>query len=182
MGADTKELEAFRAKLEKLRDEEMAAFDESALRKLAAKLLELVINITPVGENTYENVNGRERVVRNGGTLRRGWTAETHEDAERDNGAPSASEISAYLDGVQITRKGNEFEIEIVNPVEYAAYVEYGHRQTPGRYVPAIGKRLVAGFVEGQRMLKKSLETLETNALSIVQADLEKFLKEALDG
>ena len=29
--------------------------------------------------------------------------------------------------------------------MEYASYVEYGHRQEPGRYVPALGKRLKNG-------------------------------------
>lgn len=33
--------------------------------------------------------------------------------------------------------------------VYYAPYVEHGHRQTPGRFVPAIGKRLVRDFVPG---------------------------------
>jgi phage gpG-like protein len=31
--------------------------------------------------------------------------------------------------------------------VDYAPYVEFGHAQTPGRYVPAIGKRLVQSVV-----------------------------------
>jgi hypothetical protein len=32
--------------------------------------------------------------------------------------------------------------------VQYAAYVEYGHKQQPGRYVAAIGKRLVQREVD----------------------------------
>lgn len=36
------------------------------------------------------------------------------------------------------------------NPRVYAQYYEYGHRQTPGRYVPQIGKRLKAQFVKGR--------------------------------
>ena len=32
----------------------------------------------------------------------------------------------------------------------YYIYVERGHEQTPGRYVPAIGKRLVAKWVNGK--------------------------------
>lgn len=30
---------------------------------------------------------------------------------------------------------------------KYGKYLEFGHRQTPGRYVPAIGKRLKADWV-----------------------------------
>lgn len=181
MGADTKDLEAFQAKLRKLRDEELVVFNERALRKLANDLLRLVIPATPVAGSTYEEVKGNQRVVREGGTLKRGWVSKTHEEAESGKGAPGASEIAAYLNGVQITRRGNAFEIEIVNPVEYAAYVEYGHRQTPGRYVPAIGARLVANWIEGKHFVQKSEQVFEPKMQATVQAELEKFLKEALN-
>lgn len=45
----------------------------------------------------------------------------------------------------------------IYNNVKYAAHVEYGHRQTPGRYVPAIGKRLKKDFVPGKKMMHKGM-------------------------
>lgn len=40
----------------------------------------------------------------------------------------------------------------------YAPYVELGHHQQPGRYVPAIGKRLVREFVPGKPYLRPALE------------------------
>lgn len=46
-------------------------------------------------------------------------------------------------------RSGKHYRAEIYNNIEYAPYVENGHRQEVGRYVPAIGKRLVRSFVEG---------------------------------
>lgn len=52
---------------------------------------------------------------------------------------------------------GNAFVIELINNTEYASYVEDGHRQTPGRYVPAIGKRLKASWVPGTHMLMKTM-------------------------
>lgn len=42
--------------------------------------------------------------------------------------------------------------------VEYAAPVELGHNQQPGRYVPAIGKRLVASHVAARPFLKPALD------------------------
>lgn len=36
---------------------------------------------------------------------------------------------------------------------DYAPHVNYGHRQQPGRYVPAIGKRLKASYVRGKNFL-----------------------------
>lgn len=40
---------------------------------------------------------------------------------------------------------------------EYAPHVEYGHRQQVGRYVPAIGKRLKAPYVEGQHFFQRAV-------------------------
>lgn len=47
--------------------------------------------------------------------------------------------------------------VTVYNNTKYAAHVEYGHRQTPGRYVPAIGKRLKKSFVPGKKMLHKAM-------------------------
>lgn len=46
---------------------------------------------------------------------------------------------------------------------EHAPHVEYGHRQTPGRYVPAIGKSLKASFVPGQHFFKPCVERARSN-------------------
>lgn len=48
--------------------------------------------------------------------------------------------------------------VAIGTPVEYAPYVEFGHHQQPGRYVPAIGKRLKASYVPGKPYLVPALE------------------------
>lgn len=48
--------------------------------------------------------------------------------------------------------------VEVYNNTEYAAHVEYGHRQQVGRYVPAIGKRLKKPFVEGKHMLRDAVQ------------------------
>lgn len=44
---------------------------------------------------------------------------------------------------------------------DYAPHVEYGHRQQPGRYVPQIGKRLKANYVQGQHFLQRSVEEVQ---------------------
>lgn len=58
------------------------------------------------------------------------------------------------------------------------AYVEFGHRQTPGRYVPAIGKRLTAGWVEGKFMLTISEQEVQESSRAILEAKLKKKLGE----
>lgn len=59
------------------------------------------------------------------------------------------------------------------NPIEYAQYYEYGHRQTPGRYVPQIGKRLKAQFV-GRFPLNKAITVAEGVISKIINHEIEK--------
>lgn len=87
-----------------------------------------------------------------GGTLRRGWTIG------------------------EIKKNGNFYKIEIINPVEYGSYVEYGHRQEVGRYVPALGKKLKRAWVEGKHMMTISEEEIETIAPKVLENKLKKFL------
>ena len=54
-------------------------------------------------------------------------------------------------------REGDDTEL-IGSDVEYAPYVELGHHQEVGRYVPAIGKRLVRPFVPGKPYLAPALK------------------------
>ena len=77
----------------------------------------------------------------------------------------------------QITQKGNSYTIEIINPIEYASYVEFGHRQTPGRFVPAIGKKLKKSWVKGRFMMTLSINEIEMQTPSIVTAKVWEELK-----
>lgn len=67
--------------------------------------------------------------------------------------------------------------VTVYNNTEYAAHVEWGHRQEKGRYIPAIGKRLKKPFVEGRHMLRdavaESEEYLEDDIAEILEAMLE---------
>ena len=75
---------------------------------------------------------------------------------------------------------GSTYKIDIVNEVEYAQYVEYGHRQTPGRYVPALGKALKASWVKGQFMMTKSEAEVDAIAQSVVDKKVQKYLEGSL--
>lgn len=190
--ADLKKLQK---SLNKLQDEQVNAFVEACAKELAARLLAKVIKRTPVGDySEYEEVTAKkdsknhkkgEKYLRRvksstgkmGGTLRRGWTSRTHEEAEKGSGTPDATMAAQYAQSLKINHTGNNLVIEIVNPVEYASYVEYGHRQTPGRYVPAIGKRLKQGWVAGKFMLTISEQEVQDIAPNVLQAKITKFLK-----
>ncbi len=66
--------------------------------------------------------------------------------------------------------------VTVYNNVEYAAHVEYGHRQQPGRYVPAIGKQLKKDFVKGKKMLHRSMQ----QAGKSFEEDAADILKELI--
>ena len=167
---DDHELDEYERELIKTRNEIDQLF-ERALKQLAARVLRDVIKSTPVSDGQLDE-NGL--TIRTGGTLRRGWTAKSEEDAE---GGASRS-IEDWESSVRVKRVGNYYEIQIVNPVSYASYVEYGHRQTPGRYVPAIGKRLKKSWVEGQFMLTNSVNAVKANHLPQIELEIHKFIEE----
>lgn len=190
--ADLKKLQK---SLNKLQNEQVNAFVEACAKELAARLLAKVIKRTPVGDySEYEEVTAKkdsknhkkgEKYLRRvksstgrlGGTLRRGWTSQTHEEAEKGSGTPDATMAAQYAQSLKINHTGNNLVIEIINPVEYASYVEYGHRQTPGRYVPQIGKRLKQGWVAGKFMLTISEQEVQDIAPNVLEAKITKFLK-----
>ena len=95
------------------------------------------------------------------GTLRRGWDASI---------------------GAKAVNTGGGYTVTITNNVEYASYVEFGHRQTPGRYVPAIGKSLKKSWVSGQFFLTKAELELEKELPKIIEKKLEAWIKEVLGG
>lgn len=76
----------------------------------------------------------------------------------------------------EIRRSGDEYIIEVSNNLEYAEAVEYGHRQEPGRYVPAIGKRLKRKFVPGAHMMELSLMDVEAKLPGYLREWLSDFL------
>lgn len=126
---------------------QMDQFFTSCAKELAARLLAKVIKRTPVGQ--YPKGSGKV-----GGTLRRGWTAEQTSDA------------AAYVNSLNVTKQGNDYVIEIINPVEYASYVEFGHRT-----------RDHTGWVEGKFMLTISEDEIRKSAPNILENKLENYLK-----
>lgn len=161
---DYRELENLRDNLEKLQQVDMEKFCSDMAKEIAARLLRRVKQRTPVGQYetiTYRTKDGREITFnegKQGGTLRNNWKMET-----------------------KVTKNGNVYEIEVFNPIEYASYVEYGHRQQVGRFVPQIGKRLTSGWVEGQFMLKISEEEVQAIAPKLLEKRLNERLREVFD-
>lgn len=187
------DLKKFQKQLNKIQAGDVDAFVEGCAKELAARLLAKVIKRTPVGDYSKEievtakrdskhhkkgdiykkreNPSGKK-----GGTLRRGWISESHADAANSKGSPTQEEILEFADGLKISRSGGLLRIEIVNPVGYASYVEYGHRQIPGRYVPELGKRLKQRWVRGRFMLTISEQEIQESAPKVLEAKIKSYL------
>lgn len=161
---DFSELQALQENLKQMEKLDMEEYFRRMSNELAARLLRRVKQRTPVGQYkviTYKTKDGGEikyNQGKKGGELRRNWTIKK-----------------------AVTKNGTVYEIEIVNPTEYASYVEYGHRQTVGRFVPHIGKTLKNGWVEGKFMLKISEEEIQALAPALLEKRLNEMLKGIFD-
>lgn len=203
--ADFKELKELQERLQKLQNTDLNKFCEDASKELAARLLALVIPRTPEGKrpklegSKTEKVTGASGKKQSfltaegaryerywsgymGGTLRRGWIAKTQAEAENSTGRPSAKQASDYAKSLPIEKSGDYYIVRVINPVEYASYVEFGHRQTPGRFVPQIGKRLKSGWANGKYFLTLSEDDLERVAPAVLQKKLDDMLREVFNG
>lgn len=152
--------------MDKLEKADFDQFCRKTANELAARLLAKAKKRTPVGvvpQDLYDSKkdkSSRESAIYQqywagytGGTLRDAWTI------------------------LPIEKQGNNYVVTIANNTEYASYVEYGHRQRPGRYVPAIGKTLKAYWVKGRFMLTVSEQELETQLPGLLEKKLYALLK-----
>lgn len=183
-GFDMSGLLKFQKELQKLQEfQKPDEFVESCAKELAARLLRLVIKRTPTGDydkkvsfiadlperevnfttKKGEDVNFKAKAQKKqvsfqpktgkkGGTLRRGWTASKNSSAK------------GYAESLTVNHFGDTYVIEIVNPVEYASYVEYGHRTTNGGWVP------------GRFMMTISENQLSRIAPAVLEAKIQKYL------
>nr|DAY60318.1 MAG TPA: type I neck protein [Caudoviricetes sp.] len=157
---DYRQLQRLQQKLNKLQSGDVDAFCKGCAKELAARLLTKVIKRTPVGQ--YDIGAGKV-----GGTLRRGWTAKSSREAELStvfNAKPT--NIRDYVDTLQISKSGSMYQIEIINPVEYAPYVEFGHRTANHK-----------GWVPGRFMLTISEQELESQAPQILERKIKRYLE-----
>lgn len=67
----------------------------------------------------------------------------------------------------------NDTTVKVQNSASYASYVNDGHRQQPGRFIPVLGKRLTKSFVKGLHMQEK--------AEAATRRASDKIMKNALD-
>lgn len=149
---DIRGLKEFQKRLER-KSKDVDAFMLECVNELGARLLAKVIRRTPTGQYSgtvrFVTSDGTEVsfdvTPRTGGGLRDGWKA------------------------TQASKDGNVYTAIVFNNVEYAQYVEYGHRLVNR-------KREVVGWQEGVFMLTESEEELKRELDGIIEKKLAAFL------
>lgn len=132
---DFKELKELQKRLQNQAEHQKLI--EQCAKSLAARLLRMVRERTPVGQH-------KNHV---GGTLRRGFTIG------------------------EIQKQGDTYQIEVINSVEYASFVEYGHRT-----------RNHKGWVPGKFMLTISEKNIKEKSPAILESMIKKYLQEVVYG
>lgn len=108
---DYRQLKRLQERMQKLEKIELEKFCEAMAKELAARMLAKVIKRTPVGQYDDGTV---------GGTLRRGWTSSSHREAELSSTFGGGNGTKRFAESMTVTKKGDVYEIEIINPVHYA--------------------------------------------------------------
>ena len=158
------------------------AFVEGCAKELAARLLAMVVERTPVGvppKHIADNKKATVEVVGTSGKKRKFLSREAEIYQKYWSGYSGGTLRKGWTFG-DIENESGVYKIRITNPVEYASYVEYGHRQKPGKYVPALGKQLKKGWVKGHFMMTISEQELQSIAPQILEKRIQKFLGGAL--
>ena len=75
-----------------------------------------------------------------------------------------------------VDQNGREYKVKVFNTASYASYVNDGHRQQPGRYVPILGKRLVENWVDGLNMAEKAEKATERRSKDILRRNINRVL------
>ena len=175
---DLKELKQFSKQLENLQ-KEIEEICISLTKEIAARLLSKVIRRTPVGVKPFgkgvkktikvkTSRGNRSYLTKEGAILEKYWSGYVGGNLRRNWTVK------------EVVKEGNNYTVEVINSSEYASYVEYGHRQRPGRFVPQIGKKLKKSWVQGHFMLTISTKEINEDLESIINRKLKAIFKEKL--
>lgn len=99
-----------------------------------------------------------------------GGTAERH---AKENLTKNRSVQTGVLRNSITHQKADDYTMAVGTEVKYAPYVELGHHQQPGRYVPAIKKRLVSSWVAPKPYLRPAVENHRDEYKRIIETELK---------
>lgn len=97
-------------------------------------------------------------------------------------GETKTSPDGTYRSGSEHMRRSweaeriNDTTVKVQNTASYASYVNDGHRQRPGRFIPVLGKRLIKSFVKGLHMQEKAEAATRKASDTIMKNALDDYL------
>lgn len=149
------------------------AIDDS-LNELGGRLLNKVIRKTPVGKS----IKGFKYFGDKTGELARYTKG-------KNKGKYKTKTIINHIGGnlrrswyvSKLIKSNDKRFITLYNVARYAIYVEYGHRQEQGRFVPAIGKKLKANWVKGRFMMTNSVTEINKIRQAVFNRNLVKYME-----
>lgn len=144
--------EELQKRINELNGPEIEVAKTQSVKDMAAVYLREAKANTPVGKHISVKI-GKRRFTGNTEHMRRSWGAGT------------------------VEKDGKDCKIKIFNSASYASYVNDGHRQQPGRYVPILGKQLVKNWVDGLNMAEKAEAETEKAAKRILRRNINRALE-----
>lgn len=173
---------------------ETEAFFRRCADRLAGEVLRRARKYTPVGQGAFEVMKDEEDAAENysaalTGRKRNSYYTWKHGSLVKSSARKNDLKLRRIRSGgdlrknwfaVPARRSGNRYEASVHNNTYYAYYVEYGHRQHVGQFVPVLGKRLRKPWVPGRFMLRRSHEETQAKAGADLDRQLHSFLSRHL--
>ena len=178
--ADFQALKDLEQRLNRLNQVDFDRFCRETAAEIAGLLLTKAKKRTPVGvvpKDIYDNKKTTVTAVGASGKKRKFASHESAIYQQYWAGYTGGTLRDAWTI-LPVEKQGNNYVVTIVNNTEYVSYVEFGHRQRPGRYVPALGKSLKASWVKGRFMLTISEQELEKELPALLEQKLYNLLKD----
>ncbi len=88
--------------------------------------------------------------------------------------------LSKGIDKGRVHKRGDDWQVRVRNKAPHAHLIEHGHGQHRGQYVPAIGKKLVAGEVQGRHPAARAQKAMAKWFATDTERWVEQMLKEGL--
>ncbi|WP_022795770.1 HK97 gp10 family phage protein [Bavariicoccus seileri] len=123
-----------------------------------------------IGDNTLRVVKSKTPEGHYGTTIFRAVGERNNKKLivfEGDSQGKTGGNLRRSWEVTEVKYSGKTFFIQVINPEDYASFVEDGHR--------GLGKK--TKWVEGEHMLELTLEKIENQIPRLVKKDYIKYLK-----
>ncbi len=138
---------------------------KTVTKHLTARFLTAVMADTPKFDGVYSD-------GRLGGSLQRGWVDQEGNVGLQITDGNVESYAIAFMANISVRKSGSHYEVVVKNNVEYASYVEYGHR--------IVRNGQVVGVAQGDHFMERSASAVDDAAEAIIGKLLLEKLQKAM--